>query len=226
MFTIHSENNNLQIYIANFDQILLWAGILFFLATALTGSYLWSFSKNFYYNEVGTNKNESLPKKFSILEIQLPFRKTYFEKILQNLSSKTNQIILKSLQADYFFMPFAYGMLLFFLWYFLVKSNNWDLLGIKYFLNRTLSLIWYFPLVAYLLDVFENQFIKKLLIRMEVLKKEKAIGKEEKEEKEAAIKKSIGIFRFRILIVSCLKWLLVFVSTILIVTCLFVQLFF
>jgi hypothetical protein len=61
---------------------------------------------------------------------------------------------------------------------------------------------------------------------MEVLKKEKAIGKEEKEEKEAAIKKSIGIFRYRILIASCLKWLLVFVCIILIVTCLIVQLFF
>ncbi|MBK7097641.1 MAG: hypothetical protein IPH58_03835 [Sphingobacteriales bacterium] len=145
MFTLHSENNNLQIYIANFDQILLWAGILLFLTTALTGSYLWSFSKNFYYNSVGSNKNENLQRKFSILEVELPFRKTNFEKILQNLSSKTNQIIIKSLKADYFFMPFAYGTLLFFLWYFLVKSNNLDLLGIKYFLNRTLNLIWYFP---------------------------------------------------------------------------------
>ncbi len=225
MFTLHLENNNLQIFIANFDQILLWAGILFFLATAITGSYLWSFSKNFYYNEVA-NKNERLQKKFSIFEIQLPFRKSYFEKILQNLPSKTNQILIKSLKADYFFMPFAYGMLLFFLWYFLARSNNWDLLGIKYFLNKTLSLTWFFPLVTYLLDIIENQFIKKLLIRMEVFKKEKAIGKAETEEKEAAIKKNIGIFRYRILIVASFKWLLVFVCIILIVSCLFVQLFF
>ncbi|NML68555.1 hypothetical protein HHL23_01905 [Chryseobacterium sp. RP-3-3] len=202
MTTLLNFDLNLPVHIHNFDQLVLWLAILASIGTITTGAYLASFSQGFLYM-VKTYENKNRLKKFSLINLQLPFRQSYFKNILFGINSKTNTIINKSLKADALFMPFAYGTLLLLFSYFLLRFDGKDNPAIiSWLLN-----CWYFPLIAYAMDIFENRFTVSLLKKLEILKLTKTTNSEDRKLNESDKNQLICRFRIKILIASGLKWM-------------------
>ncbi|PQA93203.1 hypothetical protein B0A69_13740 [Chryseobacterium shigense] len=207
MTTLLNFDLNLPVHIHNFDQLILWLAILASIGTITTGAYLASFSKGFLY-PVKTYENKNILKKFSLINLQLPFRNSYFKKILFGINSKTNTIIHKSLKADALFMPFAYATLLLLFFYFWLRfQGKPDSIIVSLLLNG-----WYFPLIAYVMDICENSFTASLLKKLEILKQAKTTNAEDRKLNESDKNQLICKFRIKILLASGLKWLAAIVS--------------
>jgi hypothetical protein len=219
MITILAFDLHRSVLIQNFDQLILWLALLTSIGTIITGAYLASFSKGFMY-VIKTYDNKNMLKKFSLINLQLPFRNKGFKEILFGINSKTNQIINRSLKADALFMPFAYGGLLLLFFYFILKFDSKP----NPVIISLLSNCWYFPLIAYLMDIFENRSTASLLKKLEILKQEKTTSSEDRKLNEYDKNKLICRFRIKILTASALKWLAAISSIVIILAALCVLL--
>lgn len=219
MITILSYRLDERVCIENFDQLILWFAILTAVGTITTGAYLASFSKGFLY-AVKTYESKDKFKKFSLTDLQLPFKKSHFKNILCGINSKTNSIIHKSLKADALFMPFAYGGLLLLFFYFWLRFINES----HPIMSSVIFYSWYFPLIAYAMDIFENGFTASLLKKLEILKMEKTTNAQDRKLNENEKDKLIARARIKILIASGLKWLTAVLSILIILAALLVLL--
>lgn len=217
--TVLNYRLDLPVQINNFDQLILWLAILTSIGTITTGAYLASFSKGFLY-KVKTFESDSMFRKFSLTDLQLPFSKKHFTKILFGINSKTNTIITRSLKADALFMPFAYGVLLLLFFYFWLRFIGSPQSGFSHFIISVLQNCWYFPLIAYVMDYFENSFTASLLKKLEILKLEKTTNIEDRKLNECDKSRLISGFRIKILIASGFKWLTAGLSIAIILTAL------
>ncbi len=217
MITILNYHLDLPVCIHNFDQLVLWLVILTSIGTITTGAYLASFSKGFLY-AVQTYEHKNGFKRFSLTDLQFPFSKSHFKKLLLGMSSKTNSIIHKALKADVLFMPFAYGSLLLLFFYFWLRFTSQP--DPHPVILSMLLNCWYFPLIAYVMDIFENNFTASLLKKLEILKQEKTTNYEDRKLNESDKSQLISRFRIKILIASGLKWLTAILSIGIILTAL------
>lgn len=105
-------------------------------------------------------------------------------------------------------MPFAYATLLLLFFYFWLRfQGKPDSIIVSLLLNG-----WYFPLIAYVMDICENSFTAFLLKKLEILKQAKTTNAEDRKLNESDKNQLICKFRIKILLASGLKWLAAIVS--------------
>jgi hypothetical protein len=129
------------INIPDFSSLLLWLMLLCFLGCCIT---LWPMlvMSKFFLRKDGSH--------FSILLFQLPFSISRFQALIDNISGRTKDTVRMNLKLDYYFMPFAYLLLLFAGWYLLHRHQF-------IFGESAYYKFLFAPLIAWIFDMLENR---------------------------------------------------------------------
>lgn len=131
---------NYTINIPGFSSLLLWLMLLCFLGCCVT---LWPMliMTQFFLRKDGS--------RFSILLFQLPLSISRFQSLVNDINGNTKDTVKMNLKLDYYFMPFAYLLLLFGGWFVLHQQFVFGENDYYYFLLT--------PLVAWIFDILENK---------------------------------------------------------------------
>ena len=129
------------INIPDFSNLLLWLMLLCFLGCCVT---LWPMlvMSKFFLRKDGS--------RFSILLFLLPLSVSKFQTLVDTITGRTKDTIRMNLKLDYFFMPFAYLLLLFGGWFTLHRQQF-------SFANSDYYKLLFIPLVAWVFDIVENR---------------------------------------------------------------------
>lgn len=130
-----------NINIPDFSNLLLWLMLLCFLGCCVT---LWPMlvMSKFFLRKDGS--------RFSILLFQLPLSVSKFKTLVDTITSRTKDTIRMNLKLDYFFMPFAYLLLLFGGWFTLHRQQY-------SFVDSDYYKLLFIPLFAWVFDILENK---------------------------------------------------------------------
>lgn len=129
------------INIPDFSNLLLWLMFLCFLGCCVT---LWPMliMSKFFLRKDGT--------RFSILLFQLPLSVSKFKTLVDTITDRTKDTVRMNLKIDYFFMPFAYFLLLFGGWLTLHRQQF-------SFAESDYYKFLFVPLAAWAFDIMENR---------------------------------------------------------------------
>lgn len=196
-------DGDFSLIIRQFDSALLWAAIICLLGTLLTGTILIAYAESFGYGI--KNENQLVWNRFSILDLEIPDSKSKFEEITFNISEKTRIMVIKSLRADYGFMPFLYGFLVFTLLCFHSHlSANFYMRRLN--LNLYYTIVALLPLLAYLFDFFENRSTINLLNETGEIKAAEGTSKYRLKTQKTEFEHCIKPYYRKIKLFSTLKW--------------------
>ena len=97
-------------------------------------------------------------KKFFITQFQFPWSYEKFKMMVDDIPDHRKDAVRMQLRIDYYFMPFAYGLLFFagcyVLWFTSKQLSN--------SVNHYTYLLWV-PFLAWLFDIIENKLISSSL---------------------------------------------------------------
>ncbi|WP_404986273.1 hypothetical protein ACI513_03960 [Chryseobacterium sp. M5] len=209
MNLLYAYHENFHVYMENFEQLILWIAILCVFGTIICHAYLSLLSKNFFYElKVDDIK---ISRNFSIIDLQLPYKKSLFTEILINVNSKTEKLVEKSLKIDSYFMPFAYGSIFFLTVFLFLKFKNPELANHSQ-MSMILKCSFLLPLISYVADILENHVTYKLIRKISILKQEKINNKDVEQKNSYKKKKLILRSRLKIFFFAAVKWLSVIYS--------------